>query len=126
MRELWRRHRRLGAATLFAGFVVAYLTIQNTFGWAGHVTWSELGQFNMGQFERQLREALPVGTSSVSVEQYLQREGIPFKHVTVGTPIIWVFAPSFIRQIPFADLSVHIELDRDSKVSGIKFNRLYK
>ena len=122
MTKLWRRNRGL----LIAAFIVAYLMFQNTFGWAGHVTWAELGQFNMSRFEQQLREALPLGTPRAAVENYLQSEGIPFEHANVGGPIIWVFKPSFIREFPFADLSVHIELDRDAKVSGLKFSRLYK
>src|SRR4051812_39745776 len=72
--------RPIGVAMLIVVLALVDLTVHNTFGWAGHVTWFELGHFNVETFEKQFRTALPVGTPKGAVEAYLTRESIPFKY----------------------------------------------
>ena len=122
----WRR--RLGVVAAVMALAVATLTISNTFGWAGRVTWSELGQFNIGTFEGQFQKALPLGMPKSSAEAYLKREGIPFSDEGGATPYLEIFKPGVHRAfflIP-GDLSIHVEFDRDLKVSGIRFHLQYK
>jgi hypothetical protein len=120
----WRR--RLGIVVVV--LAVAIPTILNTFGWAGHVAWWELGQFNIGKFERQLRESLPLGMPKSAAEAYLEREKIPFAYEDGSPPYLWIFKKDVHRAlflIP-GDLSVHVELDHDQNISQIRFRLQYK
>jgi hypothetical protein len=106
---------------------VGGLTALNTFGWGGHVTWRQLGHFNVKTFERQFRETLPFGTPRSAVEAYLKREGIPFKYSEGSAPYFWIYRPNVdwtLLLFP-GDLSVHVNLGKDDTVTGIDFTVKY-
>jgi hypothetical protein len=105
--------RPIGVAILILVLSAVDFTVHNTFGWAGHIAWSEVGHFNLGKFDRQLRMALPLGTPKNAVEAYLEREGIPFKY-SESLPRFYVRAPHDVRT-----LKIDIKLDGELKVSDI-------
>lgn len=95
---------------------------------ARHISWLELGQFNIDAFEDQFRTDLPVGTPQDDVEAYLKREKIPFKYVDGSRPYLWVFKRDAHRKLFWltGDLSIHIELDDARRISRIKSTISYK
>lgn len=105
--------RAVGVLTLIVVLELVNLTVHNTFGWAGHVTWYEVGHFNLKTFDKQFRRALPVGTPKSTVEAYLAREGIPFRFDD-WRPGFRIEAPYDIRT-----LKIDIYMDRESKVKDI-------
>ena len=125
----WGRRllRVFGVAILIVVFAVLGLTVRNTFGWAGHVTWGELGSFNIEKFERQFREALPVGTPKSTVDAYLTREKIPFSYDR-DRHYFRVYELGAVHALLYfpGDLSIHVELDHDLKVSEVRFSIMYK
>ena len=92
------------------------MTVCNTFGWMGHVAWSEVGHFNLKTFNKQFRAALPIGMPKSDVEAYLTREGIPFSY-SDSMVRFSIRAPYDVRT-----LKIDIKMDSESKVSDVNLS----
>lgn len=108
-----RAFRPIGIALLIAVLALVNFTVHNTFGWAGHIAWFQVGHFNLEAFDRQFRAAVPLGTPRNAVEAYLKSEGIPFNYSgSLGR--IYVRAPYDVRT-----LKIDINFDEASRVHDI-------
>jgi hypothetical protein len=113
--------RLLGIGALIVVLELVDLTVHNTLGWAGYVTWPEVGHFNRDVFERQLETALPPGAPKSAVEAYLKRERVAF-HYDPRPPASFYAETAFFPGV----LRIEIELDQEMKVAQAKLFERYK
>jgi hypothetical protein len=118
--------RTIGLGLVAVAFVCfAVVAATNHFR---HVRWHELRPATYEKFKLQLGEALPPGTPRQDVEAYLTREKIPFSFGGMGDPLYYIHAGKVARAlwIMEGEVSIHIKINRESKVIGIAYQEQWK
>lgn len=97
---------------------------------SGHAPWSCLAWSNVDRFEAQIRAELPLGISSVAVNDYLARENIQlreYRYAPSDEHSLW-FGKNLQAELgrsgnPFdGSLTVHVEFDKADNVRSLQLH----
>ncbi|MBS0538466.1 MAG: hypothetical protein JSR47_06910 [Proteobacteria bacterium] len=85
--KLGKRWIWAGIAATSVAAISVIIDYNITCGWASRIPWSCMSWSNFKIFRMQFAEDLPPGKPRLAVEDYLERQGIPFAYGTATTEI---------------------------------------